>query len=176
MQQDRTNFLLVLLAIPALALLAILQTTVGARVALFGVKLNLVLLTVLLWTLLRGRREALIVAFTGGFWLDFLALTTLGVSSLALVLTSFVTGVGRRAVQPNQILIPVGIGLLGTTVYSGLYWLGQTAASGSLDVVVGSLGIWAIQPLFQVIALVILSPWLYANLTNAPDLSTDSVV
>ena len=134
MQQQRTNTFLVLLAVPVLALLVMLQATVGARVALFGIKPNLVLLTVLLWTLLRGRREALIVAFTGGFWLDFLALTTLGISSLALVLSSFITGIGRRVVQPTQVLVPVGVGILGALIYAAVYWVGSRGRRIAADV------------------------------------------
>lgn len=170
MQPQRTNTFLVLLAVPALALLAMLQATAGARVALFGIKPNLVLLAVLLWTLLRGRREALIVAFTGGFWLDFLALATLGVSSLALILASFITGIGRRAVQPTQVLVPVGVGIMGALVYAVVYWVGQAVAAGSLRTLASLPDYWGIQPLYQVAAMLFLTPWLYGRLARTPDL------
>ena len=176
MQLHRTNTFLVLLAVPALALLAMLQTTAGARVALFGIKPNLVLLLVLLWTLLRGRREALIVAFTGGFWLDFLTLATMGVSSLALVLSSFIIGIGRRAVQPTQILVPVGVGVLGSLVYATVFWVGQTAATGSLRDLASLPGYWGIQPLYQVAAMLFLTPWLYGRLSRTPDLGPEGGV
>ena len=176
MQQQRTNTFLVLLAVPALALLVMLQATVGVRVALFGIKPNLVLLTVLLWTLLRGRREALIVAFTGGFWLDFLALTTLGISSLALILSSFITGIGRRAVQPTQVLVPVGVGILGALIYAAVYWVGQAVAAGSLRTLTSLPDYWGIQPLYQVAAMLLLTPWLYGRLSRTPDLGAEGGV
>ena len=176
MQLHRTNTFLVLLAVPALALLVMLQTTAGVRVALFGVKPNLVLLLVLLWTLLRGRREALIVAFTGGFWLDFLVLATMGVSSLALVLSSFVTGIGRRAVQPTQVLVPVGVGVLGSLVYATVFWVGQAVVTGSLRDLASLPGYWGIQPLYQVAAMLFLTPWLYGRLSRTPDLGPEGGV
>ena len=176
MQQQRTNTFLILLAVPVLALLAMLQGTVGAHLVLFGIKPNLVLLTVLLWTLLRGRREALIIAFTGGFWLDFLSLTTLGISSLALILSSFVTGIGRRAVQPTQVLVPVGVGILGALVYAGVYWVGQAVAAGSLRTLTNLPDYWGIQPLYQVAAMLLLTPWLYGRLSRTPDLGAEGGV
>jgi rod shape-determining protein MreD len=176
MQRQRTNTFLILLAVPVLALLVMLQATVGAHVALFGIKPNLVLLTVLLWTLLRGRREALIIAFTGGFWLDFLSLATLGISSLALILSSFVTGIGRRAVQPTQVLVPVGVGILGSLVYAAVYWVGQAVGAGSLRTLTSLPDYWGIQPLYQVAAMLLLTPWLYGRLSRTPDLGAESGV
>ncbi len=111
------NPVLLLLLLPALGLLAMLQGTLGNQLALFQVKPNFLLLLVLIWTVMRGRREGMVVAFVGGFWLDFLALVPLGISSVALITASYIVGMGRRGVAVTHYLIPLGVALVGTSVY-----------------------------------------------------------
>ncbi len=111
------NPILLLLLFPALGLLAMLQGTLGNQLALFQVKPNFMLLLVLVWTMMRGRREGMVVAFLGGFWLDFLALGSLGISSGALIAAAYVVGIGRRGVAVTHYLIPLWMAVMGTSVY-----------------------------------------------------------
>ncbi len=119
--QSPANPILLLLLFPALGLLAMVQSTLGHQLALFQVKPNFMLLLVLVWTLMRGRREGMVVAFLGGFWLDLLALGPLGISSVALIAASFAVGVGRRGVAVTH--HPLWMALVGTSVYMLLFHL-----------------------------------------------------
>lgn len=116
--QVLVNPILLLLLFPALGLLAMLQGTLGQQLALFQVKPNFMLLLVLVWTVMRGRREGMAVAFVGGFWLDFLALGTLGISSVALIAAAYLAGTGRRGVVITHPLIPLWTAVVGTSAYT----------------------------------------------------------
>ena len=121
--QAPTNPILLLLLFPALGLLALLQATLGNQLALFQVKPNFILLLVLVWTSMRGRREGMVVAFLGGFWLDFLALGPLGISSVALIAASYIVGIGRRGIVVTHYLIPLWMAVMGTSVYVLIFHL-----------------------------------------------------
>ncbi len=121
--QAPNNPILLLLLFPALGLLAMLQGTLGNQLALLQVKPNFMLLLILVWTMMRGRREGMVVAFLGGFWLDFLSLGPLGISSVALIAASFIVGIGRRGVAVTHHLIPVWMAIAGTSVYIVIFHL-----------------------------------------------------
>ncbi len=121
--QAPNNPVLLFLLFPVLGLLAILQGTLGNQLALLQVKPNFMLLLVLIWTMTRGRREGMVVAFLGGFWLDFLSLGPLGISSVALIAASFIVGIGRRGVAITHLLIPVWMAIVGTSVYILIFHL-----------------------------------------------------
>ena len=90
--------LLYYLMIPLLALAALFQSTAAGRLALRGVKPDLVLLLVLIGVLLYGPRIGLVWAFFGGIFLDVFSGGPMGASSLALMAAVFITGLGYRTV------------------------------------------------------------------------------
>lgn len=160
MLQAHTNMALMGLMIPVLALVAIVQAVIGPHLALLQVKPNLVLLLVLAWTLIRGRREGMFVGFLGGIWLDLLSMSTLGLSSLALVAASFLAGLGRHQVLTTHILVLAWTAVVGTLVFSAVFhlMLALIQTTGVWLEEMGS-GLWA-QMIFQTGLMLLLVPFL----------------
>jgi rod shape-determining protein MreD len=118
--------------IPLLLLVALLQSTALAKVAVRGVKPDVVLLLVLVGTLLYGGKPGIGWAFVGGLALDSFSGGPLGSSSLALMMAATVAGLGHRTLSRFNPLVPLGMSALGTLIYGVLYVLlinGQTEAA-----------------------------------------------
>jgi len=64
--------------LPLLLALALLQSTAMPYLKLFGVMPNLMLLTVVAWSLLRGPGEGVVWGFVGGIFLDLFSRAPLG--------------------------------------------------------------------------------------------------
>lgn len=109
------------LMIPLMALAALLQSTALARLAIGGVKPDLVLLLVVIGTLLYGPRIGIVWAFVGGLFLDVFSGGPLGSSSLALMAAAAVAGVGHTTLSRFNVLVPLGAIILGTLVYGLVY-------------------------------------------------------
>jgi rod shape-determining protein MreD len=70
--------------------------------------LNFVLLVVLVWTAIRPIREAVLVAFLAGVFLDLARGTPLGLSSLIFLLVSFILSLYSRKYDPlHPAFLPV---------------------------------------------------------------------
>ncbi len=99
-----------------LASVALLQSSVLHRFSLGGARLNLMLLVVVSWSLLRGPREGIVWGFIGGLALDFLSGAPLGSCSLALTLTGYVASLGQltlyRTSPPFPSLVALGSSIL----------------------------------------------------------------
>ncbi len=160
MLRYRTDVVLVVIMIPVLAMIAIVQATVGAHLSLLQVKPNLILLLVLIWTLIRGRREGMFIGFCGGVWLDLLGMSPLGLSSLALILASFLAGIGRHQVLTTHILVPAWAAVWGTLIYTVVYHLLlallQTTVVWLREL---STDLW-VQIVFQMTLMLMLVPFL----------------
>ena len=79
------------IGIPAIALLAVLQTSLVSHLRLLEGRPDLVLLAIVAWALTGRGREAMILGFAGGLFLDAFSAVPLGVSSAALVLVAVIT-------------------------------------------------------------------------------------
>lgn len=139
--------LLYYLMIPLLALAALFQSTAAGRLALRGVKPDLVLLLVLIGVLLYGPRIGLVWAFFGGIFLDVFSGGPMGASSLALMAAVFITGLGYRTFSRYHLLVPIGVSVVGTVVYGVTYLGVLTALDGfaglaSLDLPQRELPFW----------------------------------
>ncbi|MBX3015439.1 MAG: rod shape-determining protein MreD [Caldilineaceae bacterium] len=100
---------------------ALLQSTVATRLAIRGVKPDMVLIIVVIGTLIYGGRAGLVWAFLGGIGLDLFSGGPLGISSLGLLLAALVAGVGHRILSRYHILVPIGASGLGTLLYGCVY-------------------------------------------------------
>jgi rod shape-determining protein MreD len=109
--------------LPMLGFAAIIQTTVGPRLAIARVQPDLVLLVLLVWTLLFGSREGIVWAFVGGLWLDLLSGGPMGASSLALMVAVLLAGMGHARLFRSNLMVPSLATLLGTLAYSLTYLL-----------------------------------------------------
>jgi len=107
--------------VPALGAAAIFQVVVAPRLALQGVYPDLVLLLVIGKSLLAGRHDAVVWGFTGGLWMDILSGGAVGASSLALMTTALLTGIGHNAIFRRHLFVPFIAALSGTLVFSLVY-------------------------------------------------------
>ncbi|MCA9866980.1 MAG: rod shape-determining protein MreD [Anaerolineae bacterium] len=111
----------VYVALPVMAMLAILQSSVLSRFPVLGVVPQLLFLVALVWGIARGIEEGLIWAFIAGLFADLFSIAPLGVSSLA-----FMAGVGgplllQRALPPRRLPVAMFMAMLGTLVYLAVY-------------------------------------------------------
>ena len=111
------------LLVPLMLVVALLQTTVLPELRILGVKPELVLLSVLAWSLLRGSEEGLVWAFVGGLTVDLFSGGPFGASALALLAVSFVSGLIEPSIVRAGFLLPMSVALGGTVLYQGLFLL-----------------------------------------------------
>jgi rod shape-determining protein MreD len=119
--------------LPLIAAACLFQATAAARIKIYGVKPDLVLLLVVIGTLVYGGRAGLIWAFFGGLGLDIFSGGPMGSSSLALMAAALVAGFGHRTLSRFNVLVPMVAMVAGTVVYAGAY-LGILAVLQYLDV------------------------------------------
>lgn len=109
------------LAIPVMAVLSILHTSVLSRFPIVGVEPQLLFLVALVWAMARGIEEGLVWAFIAGVFNDLFSLAPMGISSLA-----FMAGVGlplvfRPILPPRRLLVAMFMAALGTLIYLTVY-------------------------------------------------------
>lgn len=109
------------LMVPLLLIAGLLQSTAAARIQIGGVKPDLVLLLVLIGTLIYGSRPGIVWAFLGGIALDIFSGGPMGASSLALMVATWVVGLGQRTLSRFNLLVPVGAAMIGTFLYGVSY-------------------------------------------------------
>lgn len=109
--------------IPIVILLAIVQATVLPAFPIFGIAPGLWLVVTIGWSLLRGTREGLVVAFVSGLFIDLLSAAPMGVTSLSLMLAITLVTFLQRHLPKNQTLIPALLTALATIVFWFIYLL-----------------------------------------------------
>lgn len=115
------------IAIPVMALLAVVQTAVLPRFAIAGVEPQLLFVVALAWGMVRGLQEGVIWAFIAGIWVDLFSVAPVGLSSLA-----FMAGVAaplliRPILPPRRLLVAILLAALGTLIYLTIYVVGLAA-------------------------------------------------
>lgn len=98
-------------------LVGVLQSALLSHLTLFGHHPNLMLAVVVSWSLLRGGREGLIWGFIGGMVLDLLAVTPFGTFTLAMLLTSLLTGLVELSLFRPVLALPVGVMLVASPLF-----------------------------------------------------------
>ncbi len=133
--------------IPFLLIVAIFQATAAPRLAVGSARPDLMLLSVVSWSLLaafrareleysdetpslmRGINDGVVWAFVGGMFLDLLSTGPLGANAFALMITSLVVGmIGVRVSGARPILV-VFMTAVGTLTYH-LVYLAELALTG----------------------------------------------
>jgi rod shape-determining protein MreD len=97
--------------------LALLQTTVVPRITVLGVHPDLVLMVVTSWSLLRGAEEGMLWALVSGIVMDLFSGAPFGVCTLALLIVSFLSGLGQRNVFRFDLVLPILAAPPATLVY-----------------------------------------------------------
>jgi len=98
--------------------------------------LNLVLLLVLVWTIIRSPKESLIVAFFSGIFLDLAKGTPLGLSSFVLLITFYVLLLYSRRFDPAHPVFLFIFVFLSSTTYNLIFktpWLIEGVILGLLS-------------------------------------------
>ncbi len=105
-----------------LAVVALVQTSLVPYLSPVGVKPDLMLTVVVLWSLLRGAGEGIVWGFIGGVLLDLFSGGPFGLSILALLLASYLSGIGEVNIFRANLLLP-GAAIIGATLFYYGVWL-----------------------------------------------------
>ncbi|OQA41372.1 MAG: rod shape-determining protein MreD [Chloroflexi bacterium ADurb.Bin325] len=116
-----------------LGLVVFIQGTLFSRVRVLGVGANLLLVTVVCWSLTRNVQEGLVWAFAGGLGIDLVSGLPLGTSSLALMPTCFLAGIGRSSIYAQNLFWPLLLVVLATPLYGWLVLLTQQMRGVPVD-------------------------------------------
>jgi len=111
---SETNLYLPLFILP---FVAFLQSTILPHLEVVGLRLDLVLLTVISWSLIRGMREGMIWGFIGGSLIDLLSAAPFGVHTFAMILCGVISGLGGRNVFRQNLLLSLGITAVASVAY-----------------------------------------------------------
>lgn len=109
--------------IPLVIILGIVQATLLPRLPIFGVVPGLWLVVAVGWSLLRGMREGLIVAFVAGLIIDLLSAAPFGATSLSLMLAIAIVSFLQQHLPKNQTLVPALLTALATIIFWLVYLL-----------------------------------------------------
>jgi rod shape-determining protein MreD len=109
-----------LIGIPLLGILAIVQSAVLTHFGLLDGRPDLVLLAVVAWSLTGRWREAMILGFTGGLFLDLLSGVPFATSAIALVMVAGFASLLEGRFWEANFLIPLGVMLAGSLAYHGV--------------------------------------------------------
>lgn len=118
-------------AVPLMAVLAVLQAAVLSRFPIAGVVPQPALLAALAWALLRGPWEGMVWAFIGGLFLDLFSLGPVGVTPLALMAAVPILVRARQSLPEETILITALLLALGLAIYFFVYLIVITLAGFS---------------------------------------------
>jgi rod shape-determining protein MreD len=148
------------LAIPVMAVLGIIQSSVLPRFPIFGVAPQLLFLVAMAWGLLRGLEDGLIWAFIAGIFVDLFSVSPLGLSSLAFMAGVFVVLL-QPALPPRRLLVAMLLTSLGTIIYLAFYVVAIRFTGRGIS----GAGLAELLPLIPLHALLILPIYLVmANL------------
>ena len=155
----------VYIALPLMALLAVLQTAVFARLPVLNSVPQLILLASISWGLLRGVTEGVVWAFIGGFILDLFTIAPMGLTAVSYITAVFVTIWLQESIPQNRFFTPLVLAGFGTIIATITYQLGarlfgyafsiQTLTSLPqtilLNIIVMMLMYWAMSGLYNLL-------------------------
>jgi rod shape-determining protein MreD len=114
---------------------ALLQSVLLSRFDLFGARLDLMFLFILVWTVVRGADEGLVWGFIGGLLIDLRSGGPLGATALALVAVTFLAGRSWGEGLGSPVIRLLLLALVGGVIYHMillflLVWTGHTIDFG----------------------------------------------
>lgn len=109
--------------VPLLVGVAAVQVSLLPHLTIVGVRPDLMLLVIISWSLLRGTAEGMLWGFVGGVCLDFLSGAPFGVSTLALLVVSFLASLGEVRIYGTHIILPLSTIFLATIAYDFIFLL-----------------------------------------------------
>jgi rod shape-determining protein MreD len=118
---------------PAIALLAVLQTSLVSHLRLLEGRPDLVLLAVVAWALTGKSTEAMILGFTGGLFLDAFSAVPLGVSSAALVMVAAIVSYSEGQFWGINPIMQLAAVLVGSVLYYAAIIIALVAVGQPVD-------------------------------------------
>lgn len=109
------------IAIPVMAVLAIIQSSILPGFPILGVSPQLLFLVALTWGMLRGVEEGVIWAFIAGLFVDLFSLAPMGISALAFMAAVGLPLLLQRILPPRRLLVAALLAALGTLIYLAVY-------------------------------------------------------
>jgi rod shape-determining protein MreD len=107
------------LAVPLLAVTALLQTTIFRQILFLDGSLDLLLLAVICWSLLRPE-EGMVWALAAGSFADIFSGGPFGLTAIAYLLTAFGIGLLHGRLRTHSPLVVMAIALFGTVLAQGV--------------------------------------------------------
>ena len=158
------------LSLLILALTIIVQGTLLARVHFFGASPNLLLVVVVCWSLLHTVSEGLLWAFAGGLGVDLIAGLPLGTTSLALMPTCFLAGLGRSRIFTNSAPLPALLVALATLIFGWINLALLSLRGAPIDWIGSTLRVIVPEMALNVLLALVIYPvlrWLAAHIGAA---------
>lgn len=116
------------LTIPLLTIVALLQSVLFSRMSLWGARPDIMLLSVMLWAMVRNVDEGLVWGFIGGLLVDLLSGGPLGGTSLALLAAAFLAGQPWGQGIGSSVVRLLLLALIGVTAYHLVLLLALSSA------------------------------------------------
>ncbi len=160
-----------LIALPLMLLLAVLQTAVWPYFAIWGVEPQLVVLTAVVWGMLRGPEEGAVWALIGGIFLDLFSVGPFGLNALALVIATIATALVQHALPTSRFILPSVLGALGTALFLLVQFVLLPLSGWSLG-----LGVVRMLPTLAVLQGVVIVPVYWVLYTLDKRLRNTAVV
>lgn len=108
-----------LVGIPVLGALGVLQASVLTQMKVLDGSPDLILLAVVGWALTGRTQQAMTLGLIGGLVLDLLSGFPMGVTSLPLILSAYLVGLGAGRLWEAHLLMPLSAVLGASIVYYG---------------------------------------------------------
>lgn len=121
------------IGIPLLAVLAALQSSLVNHLRLLDGRPDLVLLAIVSWALTGRGREAMLLGFAGGIFLDLFSEVPLGVSSTALVIVAGLASFSEGQFWGVNPLMQLAAVLVSSAIFYGVGLLAILLAGRQLD-------------------------------------------
>jgi len=116
----------------------LLQSTVFAQVRLLGARPELMFMITIIFAILEGPREGMIVGFAGGMAQDFMLNQPKGITALTLTLLGYSMGLARQYIVSPSPFLPVT--LVGVGTFCGVIFYQIVAfLFGQIDLSIGFL-------------------------------------
>ncbi len=159
----------------ACLVIIIAQATLVSRIRVFGASPDLLLVTLVCWSLVHGVRDGLIWAFEGGLGIDLIAGLPLGTSSLALLPIPWFGDLGRSSVFGNNTLLPVLLVALATPLRGWIMLLLQQMRGTHVDWIADTVHVIGPETILNMLLAIAVYPvvrWLTGRVSPmAPEIS-----
>lgn len=142
---------------------ALLQAIVLPALGTVAILPNIVLVSLLVWSALRGVAEGLMWVFGIGLVLDLVALDALGINGLALLPVALLAGPARRRFFQSNMILPILLTMLATMAYAlmltGLRGLSDGGAMMPTGTLVRAMSLQALLNALLVPPIYLLAVW-----------------